>query len=126
MREFAATCLTGFPQKTMGMVLTNMGNHMDNRCGKPAERQEFIDHVKCFNPRDKIEPMDVCVDKNIVLTEKVKDMSADHQMPASCCSFHLFQDCIVSTAKEVCGDGSAQYWNDMISEVVSFIIQVNR
>jgi hypothetical protein len=119
--EYVAQCTTGLSQKSLGKMLADFGNHLDNRCSKPDNRHEFIEHVKCFNPREKMQPLNECDDKHIAMMLLIKDLGKDDRRSALCCSFHKFHECIVTKSKNICGEGSSQYWDDIIQEVVSFL-----
>jgi hypothetical protein len=120
MSEYVAQCTTGLHKKVLGMMFTSLDNHLDNRCNKPDNRNEFIEHLKCFNPREKMQPLNECDDKHIAMVQLIKDLGKDDRSPALCCSFHKFHECIVTKSKKICGEGSSQYWDDIIQEVVSF------
>ena len=36
--------------------MTNAGKHLDKRCNDPKDRKEFLSHVKCLLPKEKMEP----------------------------------------------------------------------
>ena len=117
MRDYSATCLKGFPQQVTGMILTNMGIHMDNRCSK--DRAEFIENAKCFEPRDKMQALNVCSDKHTKMLEIAGTMGKDEHIPGACCAYHTFKHCIVENTKQICGEGHSQYWDEIFDEVVS-------
>jgi hypothetical protein len=117
--EYVAQCDTGLPPKAFEIMLTEVGNHLDNRCNNPDFKREFIERIKCFNPREKMQPLDECVDKYIAMGQLIKDLGKDDLIPALCCSFHKIHECIVTKSKNICGEGSSQY--DIIQEVVSFL-----
>lgn len=91
---------------------------MKDRCEKSDERQEFMDHVKCLLPREKMEPLNICSDKHLVMMETVKDMPAEDRMPATCCIFFKFKECILAKTKGICGDVTSDYWDDVLAEIV--------
>ncbi len=103
------------------MILTNADIHLDKRCNNSDQRREFIENVKCFNPREKMQPLNECNDKLTVMMELIKDMDRDDRIPALCCSFRKLQQCIVINSKMICGESSSQYWDETIREVVSFL-----
>jgi hypothetical protein len=121
MSDYVAQCLTGTPKTVLRMILTNVEIHLDNRCNNSDHRREFIEHVKCFNPREKMQPLNECNDKHTVMMELIKDMDRDDQTPALCCSLRKLQECIVTKSKMICGESSSQYWDETFQEVVSFL-----
>ncbi|XP_054160312.1 uncharacterized protein LOC128958476 [Oppia nitens] len=123
-RDYASTCVTGFPQQVTGMVLTNVGQLMEKRCGTPKERAEFLENVKCFIPSaEKMKPLHDCFDKNIKIMELASQLNADDpHMAFVCCGHHLFKQCIVQNTAKICSSGHADYWDDVFDEVASEVI----
>jgi len=92
--------------------------HLDKRCNDPQDRKEFLTHAKCLLPREKMEPFHVCIDKNLVMMEKLKDVAVEDRIPTSCCIFHFAQECIRKNNKAICGQETSDYWDQIINEVV--------
>ncbi len=121
MSDYVAQCVGGTPKTVLRMILTNLDIQMDKRCNNSDHRREFIEEVQCFNPREKMQPLNECNDKYTVMMELIKDMERDDRMPALCCAFHKLQECIVTKSKMICGESSSQYWDETFEEVVSFL-----
>ena len=129
VRSFVNTCLNGFVKQTTDLALSNGAKHLDRRCDNPKDRQDFLAHVKCLSSKEKMEPFHVCADKNLVMMEQVMGMGDEDSVGAGCCIFHLFQDCIRQRNKEICGEETTDYWDEVINEIVRQIhlsIQLNQ
>lgn len=99
--------------------MTNAGNHLDKRCNDPKDRSEFMSHMKCLLPREKMEPFHICVDKNLVMTEKLRGLPKEHMIASSCCIFSYFKECIRKNNKQICADETTDYWDEVFDEIVS-------
>ena len=96
-----------------------MQNHLNTRCDSPPHRVDFLKHVQCFTDKSKAEAVRLCSDKHLVMMEKVSNMAKDLRMGGACCTAHAFRECVIGKISELCSGESGDYFNDMISEVVS-------
>ena len=101
------------------MILTNMALHMEERCNNPKDRAEFIENARCFLPKEKMKPLDICSDKHTRYIEIASKMGKDNHVAGTCCGYFLFKQCIVNEAKILCGGGHSQYWDEIFDDVVS-------
>jgi len=122
LNDFASTCIEGWIQQVFKVGLTNAAKHFDKRCNGAKDRSEFLSHVKCLLPKEKMEPFHICADKDLVMMEKLKDVKLDDRIPASCCIFHYFQDCIRQNNKAICGEETTDYWDQIINEYVNYLL----
>ncbi|CAG2118907.1 unnamed protein product [Medioppia subpectinata] len=120
VKDYSDTCLTGFAKQMTGMVSDSLSKHLDTQCNQPKERAEFIENMKCFEPKEKMTPLHVCTDKHTKAMELVSLMNkGDPHMQFMCCAYQLFRRCITKEVTQICSVGHSQFWDEMFDEVAS-------
>ena len=123
IQGFVNQCLSGVVKQTTELVMKNNAKHLERRCDNPKDRQDFLNHIQCLSSKEKAEPFHICADKNLAMMEMVLNMDGEEAANAGCCIFHVFQDCIRQRNKEICGEETTDYWDEVINEIVSpFIV----
>ncbi|CAG2112568.1 unnamed protein product, partial [Medioppia subpectinata] len=117
LQDFTNNCLKGFVQAAIKMAVGNADKHLMKRCDNPDDRKEFLKHVSCLKDKQKMEPMHICAEKNAVMMETLMNVDLADRIPAGCCIFHSFQDCIRQNMKTQCGDDAKDYWDEVINEI---------
>ncbi|XP_054159978.1 uncharacterized protein LOC128958188 [Oppia nitens] len=124
LQGFTNDCLKGFVQTAIKMATGNADKHLSKRCDIKKDRDEFLTNAKCLTNKDNMEPFHVCAEKNSVMMEKLVDVALEDRIPAGCCIFHSFQDCIRTNMEKICGDTSRDYWDEVINDIVLDIIKI--
>ena len=95
------------------------------RCKTSSGRKEFLKHMNCIVNETVSEPIHSCVDKwtwmiNYILKNVTNQ---DKHFPSACCSFHLFEKCLLEEAGRLCaprtGPATALYIRDVIKDGVA-------
>ncbi|XP_054159979.1 uncharacterized protein LOC128958189 [Oppia nitens] len=116
--DFNDLCLKGNVQMAIKIALNNGKKYMDKRCNNPKDRSDFMKHVQCLSPKEKMEPFHVCADKHLVMLSKLRDVTKEDRVPTLCCITHLSQDCLRKQFQSTCGEDTANYWDDSWNELV--------
>ena len=96
-----------------------------SRCKSKNGRKEFLKHMACIVNETMSEPIHSCVDKwtwmiNYILANVTH---ADKQFPSACCSFHVFEGCLLREATALCasrtGPATATYIRDVVKDGVA-------
>ena len=141
--ERHSKCYKSLSRQLFTLGVRHMKRAHKTRCKTASGRKEFLKHVSCIVNETISEPIHSCVDKvrlsshsgcaslicllfqwtwmiNFILknvTENEKHFST------ACCSFHLFERCLLTEATALCskrtGPGTAVYIRDVIKDGVA-------
>ncbi|CAG2163074.1 unnamed protein product, partial [Oppiella nova] len=115
--DFNDRCLKGNIQMAIKIALKNGERFIDKRCNVGKDRNEFLSHIKCLSPKEKMEPFHLCADKHLVMLTKLKEIPKGERIASLCCITHVSQDCLRQKFKSVCGEDTASYWDDSWNEL---------
>lgn len=123
--ERHSKCYKSLSRQLFSLGVRHMKRAHKVRCKTPAGRKEFLKHMNCIVNETVSEPIHSCVDKwtwmiNYIL-KNVTDQ--DKHFPSACCSFHLFEKCLLTEAGRLClprtGPSTAIYIRDVIKDGVA-------
>ena len=120
VHDFNNNCLTGKAHMAVEIALNNGNAFIDKRCNNPKDRAEFLQHVHCIVPKDKMEALHMCADKHLVMMTKLKEIDKPDRIAALCCTAHLSQECMRQGFKKHCNEDTQGYWDDAWDELVSW------
>ena len=126
MADHARECAKGALKSITIKVMNDLENHLHTRCDNPAERAEFLKHVGCFSDSSKADPIRLCADKHMVMMEKVSNFPKPLRLGGACCSSHALRECAINHITNLCSGETGDYFNDMISDIVSNIIFIDK
>lgn len=120
MDEYATKCLGAQPQMFAKTVLGSLKDHYNKRCKDAEYGVEFREHNKCFEDPAIFEQFHQCEDKFYYRMQTLQSIGGDleQNIRSSCCIFHTFQKCIRDLNVQLCHDKNANFWDDLIGDVV--------
>lgn len=101
------------------MILTKGENHLKGRCNDNKQKEIFLKNIACLSPRSKVEPIDECSDKGIIMLEKLRDIPKDKRLGGICCTMHFIRECAAQKISAICGQETVEYFEGILEEVVS-------
>lgn len=94
------------------------------RCKTAPGRKEFLKHMNCIVNETVSEPIHSCVDKwTWMINYILANVDQEKHFTSACCSFHLFEKCLLEEATRLCssrtGPATAVYIRDVIKDGVA-------
>ena len=123
--ERHSRCYKSLSRQLMSLGVRHMKRAHRSRCKTDSGRKEFLKHMNCIVNETVSEPIHACVDKWTWMINWILANVTEQQrhFTAACCSFHLFEKCLLTEATALCskrtGAGTATYIRDVIKDGVS-------
>ena len=97
--------------------------YLKGRCKDNKEKELFLKNSACLNPPSKAQPIYECVDKGIIMLEKMKNISKEQRMDGVCCVMHFMRECSISKFQVICPSETVQYFEGILEEILSIIFR---
>ncbi|OTF79923.1 hypothetical protein BLA29_002529 [Euroglyphus maynei] len=94
--------------------MNDLVNGINQRCAGPGERAEFGKHIQCFHDDSKAAPIRNCINRHIIMMERVSNLDKPLRLGGACCGSHFFRKCFIDSIQNGCGGDSVDYFNEMI------------
>lgn len=118
-------CYKSLSRQLFSLAVRNMKRTQKTRCKTKNGRKEFLKHMGCIVDETMSEPIHACVDKwTWMINYILKNVThPEKQFPSACCSFHVFETCLMKEATALCssrtGPATAGYIRDVVKEGVA-------
>jgi len=126
LKKYSKSCLDPFATQIMNIVVKN-GDKMEQKyCKDDSGRKTLLGHFACSSPtQERLDKLHLCMDKWIVQMEHLSNVSGDHRIPATCCSFLVMDKCVKDTLTQICDKpDSVAYINTFLTEMTGEIVKV--
>ena len=122
--ERHSKCYKSLSRQLFSLGVRHMKRAHKLRCRSADGRKEFLKHMNCIYNETVSEPIHSCVDKwTWMINFILKDVQPAKHFSAACCSFHLFEKCLLEEATKLCesttGPTTAIYIRDVIKDGVA-------
>lgn len=124
LSEFNENCVVGPPQILLRKVYSTVREGLNERCNDDDKAYEFVENLRCLDTEEKIEAVRMCSDKHVKLLEKVGELDFGRRTGPMCCAFQAYKQCAMERINEVCPPDQANYFQSILMEYVSFVLQV--
>ena len=122
--EKHSKCYKSLSRQLFSLGVRHMKKALKTRCRTEPGRKEFLKHMNCIVDEKTSEPIHSCVDKwTWMINYILASVDQDRHFTSACCSFHLFEKCLLEEATRLCssrtGPATAIYIRDVIKDGVA-------
>lgn len=81
---------------------------------------EFLKHMDCIVNEERSEPTHQCLDKfSVMVNHILNKVDPTEHFPSACCSFQLFQECILREVEKACASTTGKETAEYVFKVSS-------
>ncbi|RWS30441.1 hypothetical protein B4U80_08372 [Leptotrombidium deliense] len=123
VRKYTRTCMGSFARTVTGIFSYDIKRILKKRCRDPEGRKEFLKHIRCGLPKERLEPLHKCMDNYVAqLQWSLDNVKKEDLVPTLCCTLHQTHQCFRTQASMLCdsvtGPETTKYFDQVMAHAI--------